>query len=258
MSDPPTTENYPEVTVEEVTVPTREGELPALVFSPPPAGRRPAVVLAAEAFGINDFTRQVAATLAHLGYVTVVPDYYRGAGPEHPESYDDFTEVIEHIGRLDFRRAALDVVAAVEQAEGLDAVDPRRVAVWGYCTGGTLALLAAELRPELAAAVLFFPSQPTFAELDDRHPVHPIDLLWSIGCPVLVMYGDEDPVMPAERLADLERRLAAWHVDADVRTYPGAGHAFSAPAPPLHHEAADRASWADALEFLARHLGSPV
>ena len=53
----------------------RQGSLPALLYRPRLGGPRPGVVLAAEAYGINVFTRRIAATLAHLGYVTLVPDY---------------------------------------------------------------------------------------------------------------------------------------------------------------------------------------
>jgi len=246
-----TADHYPDVVAG--TVELRSGQVPALTYRPAGPGPHPALVIGAEAFGLNDFTRRVAATLAHLGYVTVVPDYYRGDGPPHPEAYDDFTEVVEYISRLDFVEATGDLCAALDEVRAMDGVDPARVGVWGYCTGGTLALLTACAR-ETAAAVLFFPSQPTFAELDRAHPVHPVDLLWAISGPVLFLYGDQDLVMPPERFEDLQARCARWEVPASFAVYPGAGHAFSAPEPPLHHDAADRASWADALAFAARHL----
>ena len=103
-------------------------------------------------------------------------------------------------------------------------IDPRRVAVWGYCTGGTLAWLAACLRGDLAAAVLFFPSQPVFDELGPTTPVHPVDLLWQLTCPTLFIYGEDDFVMPPELLVDLRARIGRWDVDAQVRRYPAARH----------------------------------
>ncbi|MGX7678742.1 dienelactone hydrolase family protein [Jatrophihabitans sp. DSM 45814] len=59
-------------------------------------------------------------------------------------------------------------------------VDAKRIAVWGYCTGATLSLLAAELSDRVAAPVLFFPSQPTFHELTPARPVHAVDVLWAM------------------------------------------------------------------------------
>src|SRR5262249_29433651 len=126
---------------------------------------------------------------------------------------------------------------------------------WGYCTGGTLAWLAACLRGDIAAAVLYFPSQPVFQELGPNTPVHPMDLLWQLTCPTLFIYGDQDQTMAPDRLADLRARIARGGVAPGVRPYPGAGHAFSAPWGPLRHDEADRAAWDDAVAFLRAHTG---
>jgi carboxymethylenebutenolidase len=230
--------------------------VPALVYSPTSLESCPAVVLAAEAFGINEFTRLVASRLALEGYVVVVPDYYRGNGLTQPEGYDDFTEVMQFIEDLDFVAGTHDIVAGVEYARGLPAVDPQRVSVWGYCTGGTLAMMAASLVADLDATVLFFPSQPTFPELTMKRPVQPIDLLWNISSPVLLIYGDQDAML-VSAMPEIRRRLEHWQIEHEVRVYPGAGHAFSAPVPPLRNDAADVASWADALAFLRRHGAPP-
>jgi carboxymethylenebutenolidase len=216
-------------------------------------GPHPAVVLGAEAYGPNEFIRGVQARLAEIGYASVVPDYYRGEGPTNVEAYDDFEEVVEHIGRLDFTRGARDLARAVDALRADPDVDARRVAVWGYCTGGTLAWLAGCLRGDVAAAVLYFPSQPVFHELGPMTPVHPVDLLWQLTCPTLFIYGDQDPVMPPELLADLRERIDRWGVDAEVRLYAGAGHAFSAPWGVMRHDEADRAAWDDAVAFLRAH-----
>ncbi|MCW2524449.1 MAG: dienelactone hydrolase family protein [Frankiales bacterium] len=251
----PTTDKYTDVQESAVELTSRyAGTVPALVFRPTGDGPYPAVVIGVEAYGINDFGRRVAASLAHRGYVVVVPDYYRGHGLKDPENYLDFTEVMGAIDGLDFTAGAHDQLAAIDYAAGLDYVDADRIAVWGYCTGGTLSLLAAELSDRIAAAVLFFPSQPTFPELNRSRPVNAIDLLWAIRCPVLVIYGDQDDIMPAAGIADLRERFTRWGVDHEIRVYAGAGHAFSAPVAPLRNDAADRLAWPDAVGFLDSHL----
>ncbi len=234
--------------------------VPALVYRPyidRPEGDRPtpAIVIAAEAYGVNTFARGVAAALAGEGYVVVVPDYYRGNGLREPDDYSDFTEVMSFIDALDFTGATLDIVAAIDRARNMSEVDPDRVAVWGYCTGATLAMLASALERRLAASVLFFPSQPTFPELTPTRPVHPIDMLWAINCPLLLIYGDSDPVAPADLLAGIRDRLRRWSIDHEIRLYEGAGHTFEhAPVPPLRHDAAAAASWIDAVAFVDRVL----
>jgi carboxymethylenebutenolidase len=160
--------------------------------------------------------------------------------------------VMAFIDALDFTEATHDVMAGVDHARAMPEVDADRVAVWGYCTGATLAMLTVSLDRRLAAAVLFFPSQPTFPELTPKRPVQPIDLLWNVACPVLLIYGDQDG--SPELFADYRKRFEQWHVDYEFNLYGGAGHAFSAPVPPLRNDEADVASWADALAFVARHL----
>jgi carboxymethylenebutenolidase len=233
-------------------MPDRPNPAP-IIRMPPAEGPHPGVVLGAEAYGINPFIRGVQENLTQLGYATALPDYYHGAGPKNVEAYDDFSEVIEYMSALDFTCGARDLAEAVDTLRASPQVDPRRVCVWGYCTGGTLAWLAGCLRGDLAAAILFFPSQPVFGELSPRTPVHPIDLLWQLTCPTMFLYGDADPVMPPELLDDVRRRIESWQVDAEIRLYPGAGHAFSAPSGPLRDEDASRAAWDDAIQFLQAH-----
>lgn len=242
--------------VREFDIEYGDVRVPTLLYRPDGNGGAPwpAVVLAPEAFGINPFTRQVASELATAGYIVVVPDYYRGKGLANTENYTDFSEVMEFIDALDFAGATHDMLAAIDYARSLDEVDAERIAVWGYCTGGTLAMLAACLDRRLAAAVLFFPSQPTFPELTCKRPTQPVDLLWNIACPVLVIYGDQDPIGTPEVIADLRARLTQWSIDHEIKVYAGAGHAFSAPFGPLRHADADRASWRDATDFLRRNL----
>jgi hypothetical protein len=78
-------------------------------------------VLGAEAYGVNGFIRGVQEKLAGLGYAVALPDYYHGNGPAEPDNYDDFTEVKEHIGRLDFTRGARDLAATVDAVRAMPA-----------------------------------------------------------------------------------------------------------------------------------------
>jgi carboxymethylenebutenolidase len=224
-----------------------------LLLLPDGTGPHPGVVLGAEAYGVNEFIVSIGEWLVSKGCAVLVPDYYEGGGPSDREAYDDFTEVVEHIAVLDFTKATRVLVRGIDQLRTTPGVDPTRIAVWGYCTGATLAWLAACQR-DVAASVLFFPSQPTFAELGPRTPVHPVDLLWMLDSPTLLIYGDDDELMPPDMLADLRARLERWDVPAEVRTYPGAGHAFTVPSGPLRNGDAAEAATRDADAFLTRVL----
>jgi len=241
------------VPAETIIVETRDGPCPALLFRPRGPGPHPGVAIGQEATGPNAFIGRVGELLADAGFVAVVPDYYRGEGPPDPEAYEDIETLIPFMDRLDFRRATYDLMAALDLLADRPDVDAARLAVWGYCTGATITLLAACLRPHLAATVLFYPSQPRFEVHDVTRPIDPVDLLWNLTSPVLLLVGDADPVWPPDLLAETRARLEQWGVEHTITTFAGAGHAFCAPTPAFHDEAASAAATNAALDFVRDH-----
>src|SRR5947209_5317308 len=133
----PDRENNPGVVVERVELDGVEGPVTTLVHRPDRPGPHPAIALGAEATGVNEFLRRIAATLASRGFVTALPDYFRGDGPRDPDNYDDFDDILPHLDALDFTRATRDVVLAADMLVHRPDVDPHRLGVWGYCTGAT-------------------------------------------------------------------------------------------------------------------------
>jgi len=214
------------------------------------------VVIGQEATGRNEFISRVGATLAALGHATIVPDYFHGDAPPDPENYEDIETIVSYLAKLDFRRGAYDLVEGLRYLKALPEVDPRRVAVWGYCTGATMALLAACLRSDVAASVLFYPSQPRFDVLNALKPVHPIDMLWNLSSPVLLLVGEADGVWPPELVSDVRERLDRWGVDHTITRLPGAGHAFCSPSPMFHHPEAEAVAWREAVAFLTTRLAA--
>jgi carboxymethylenebutenolidase len=231
--------------------------LPVELFVPG-AGNGGAIVMGAEANGPNSFIRRVSARLAGLGYLVAIPDYYRRDWPGDPDDYTDLARLHQRIDELNFRQASFDLVDTIAEVRRLPEIDGDRVAVWGYCTGGTLALLAAGLDPSLAAAVLFYPSQPVFAVLNAKRPVHPIDLMWAIRCPVLMFYGDCDPVLPTALRTRLAERFREWDIAGRLVVYPDAEHVFAGDMPERYRADYDADSWRIAVEFLADHVNDHV
>jgi carboxymethylenebutenolidase len=239
------------VTVETVTLTVDGDTVATTVCRPATTPPRAAVVLATEAQGVNNFIKEVGVTLAERGYLAVIPDYYHGTGPADPELLIDLAHMDELLGAinsLDFRRGAEDMLAGVSYAREVEHLTS--VAVWGYCTGGTLSWLAAALGRDVDAAVLFYPSQPTFHALSATQPQHPIDLIWQIRCPVLLLVGDEDLVWPPDLVEEVGRRFATWSIPLETAIYPGAGHTFAGRFEDWHRPEAAAAALARALAFL--------
>ena len=243
------------VNVETITLSVDGDSVATTVCRPATTPPRAGVVLATEAQGVNNFIKEVGVTLAEHGYLAVIPDYYHGRGPVDPEILIDLAHLgplQDAIASLDFRRGAEDVLVGVDYLR--DVAHIPSVAVWGYCTGGTLAWLAAELGRRVDCAVLFYPSQPTFHELSATQPQHPIDMIWQIRCPVLLIMGDEDPVWPPDLVAEVTRRFARWSIPLETEVYRGAGHTFAGHFEDWHRPEAATAAMTRALTFLAERL----
>jgi carboxymethylenebutenolidase len=241
---------------EESTVLQAGGaDVPVLLFRPDGHAPVAGVVVAPEAQGINHFIRDVGARLAREGYLAAVPDYYHGHGPEDPDSLTSLADlpVIQGvIDALDFRQGSEDMLAAVDHLHQTERLE--QVAVWGYCTGGTLAMMAACQERSVDAAVLFYPSQPRFPQITPKRPQHPIDLVWQLRKPVLLVVGDEDPVWPADLIADIAHRCDQWSIPLEVSVYEGAGHTFAGHFEDWHRAEAAAEAWVQAIDFLGRCL----
>ena len=107
------------------------------------SGKRPAVVIMPDAFGIGPFVRERAERLAKMGYVGFGADPYGNAfmAKDLQEGIKCAMALLEDPNVVRGRvRAALATAASLPQ------VDPNRLAVMGYCMGGTCSLEIARSR----------------------------------------------------------------------------------------------------------------
>src|SRR5438552_10036653 len=62
----------------------------AVVTHPDGRGPWPGIVVIMEAFGLNEYIRDVSRQLAEEGYIAVAPDFYHRLGRLKTAGYDDF------------------------------------------------------------------------------------------------------------------------------------------------------------------------
>lgn len=228
-----------------------------------PAGEpRGAVVVIQEIWGLTDHVKDVADRFAAQGHVAVAPDLLSHVGltPEVGtrlfELMSSGTEEERLAAQPQMRAAttparqpqfaawAVPALVAVVDSLVADEGVGGRVAVVGFCFGGTYAFALAAADPRLRAAVPFY---GTFPEQADPA---------TIGCPVLAFYGEDDHGI-TDGVPELESRMAAAGVDFTARVYHGVGHAFFNDASPSRYNADVAAdAWERTLAFLDAHLGA--
>jgi len=210
---------------------------------------RPAVLIAHEGGGPDDYQKGRAARFAELGYVAFALDYHGGGTPLPEEAAierrcRDLWFEPERIRAL--ARAGLDVLLAEPRA------DPSRVAAIGYCFGGALVLEHARSGADVKAVVGFHPRLATRRAQDAAN----------IRAKVLVCVGTEDPlVSPQERLA-FEEEMRAGGVDWRMNLYGGTEHSFTNPTSDAadrpgvsYHRVSDGRSWRAMLDLFDEALG---
>ena len=207
---------------------------------PDDPGPRPAVLIAHEANGLDDFQNTRARQLAELVYVAfALDDHGGGVPPEFAAAQARTSELWDDPDRMRaLGLAGLDVLLAEP------ATDPTKVAAIGFCFGGAMVFELARTGADLSAVVGFHPGLRT------NRPDDSADIVGT----VLICVGSEDPyVTPADRAA-FEAEMRAAGVDWRLHLYGGIEHSFTHPhvdaaaIPGLrYHQPTAERSWREML-----------
>jgi dienelactone hydrolase len=144
--------------------------------------------------------------------------------------------------------------AGLEELRRDPHVDPSKVAVIGYCFGGTVALNMMRAGADVAAVITLHAGLKLSVPAErGKIKVRKI----------LVLTGGADPMVGEELIAAFKKEMADAGVDVTVISYPGAKHAFTNPdagkagLPGLGYDAdADKKSWQEVLRLLRSVFGS--
>jgi len=213
----------------------RDGHTFSAYMANPTDRARGAIVIAQEIFGLTHYIRSVADSYAAKGYLTIAPALFDRVRRDLELGYSP-PEVEQAMGyrlQIPIATALLDIAAATAVVRHAG-----RVAVVGFCWGGTIAWAAAS-STKLSAAVCYYG-----ARMLEQSPKTP-------ACPTLLHFGEKDASIPASEVAQLREFYPA----GEFYMYP-ALHAFANVDRPDRYSA-EAAALAQQRtdEFLERHVG---
>jgi carboxymethylenebutenolidase len=213
-----------------------------------------AVIVIAEAFGVNDHIEDVTRRAAAEGYHAVAPDLFHRSGVG-TVAYEplDFTQLMGLFAGMDATTVAadLDATLAYLDAAGLER---SRIAITGFCWGGWVSCFAAA-NYTLGAAVTWYGGGIVAA---GALPFPTIDVS-TITTPWLGLFGELDKGITSDHLDTLQDALdaAALPVDSEIVRYAGADHGFHCDdRPKVFNAEAAAAGWQRAVGWLDDHLGA--
>ena len=246
-----------------VSVPTADGAMPALLWTPATAEgtQHPGLVVFQEIFGVSDYVQHRCAQLADLGYAVLAPEFYwrlstagsagEGSAEPGPASAprvpDDAPDLLEQgmglLSRMDWDLAVSDGVAATTHLASLEHVSS--AGLLGFCLGGGLAYATAAQLPTAPRALVSYYGS-ALPQL--------VGAGVTVDVPSLHHFGTADTFIPMDAVETIREFVTAGEADVRFELHESAGHAFDNPNPMFHHAQAADTAWAQTLQFLADHL----
>jgi carboxymethylenebutenolidase len=169
---------------------------------------------------------KAAALLAEQGFAVYILHFFDRTNT----TFADKQTSIRHFPV--WMKTLWDAVSFVAQQPE---VDHERIALLGFSLGAYLSLSNAAIDGRIKAVVEFFGGLPREMKFFMRRL-----------CPVLILHGEADPIIPVEEAYNLQRVLEKKGIPYEMKIYPGAGHGFESD------------TWRDAglrsLRFLQKHL----
>lgn len=201
--------------LEWVTVTNGDRVVKCFIAYPEVKEKATAVLVIHEIFGLTDWARGVADQLAEAGYIAIAPDLLTGTAPDGGGTAElgSNDAVRKAISSLKPEQITGDLNACVNYVKALPACNGK-VAVGGFCWGGSQTFRFATNNKEVKSAFAFYGSGPDKAEDIAR-----------IECPVYGFYGGNDNRVNSTIPKSTELMQAANKTYEPV-IYDGAGHGF--------------------------------
>lgn len=209
-----------------------EREVSAFVVYPEVKTRATALIVIHEIFGMTDWIQSLTDELAEAGYIAIAPDLLSGVGPNGGGTgalqAQDSNGVGKAIRDLPPDQITADLNAVADYVSKLPAANGK-IAVTGFCWGGSQSFRYATNNPRLKAAFVFYGSAPMN---EDQRTIDKTALA-RIASPIYGFYAGKDTRINATLPATTDAMKELKKKYGPV-IYDGAGHGFmrAGDAPP--------------------------
>jgi carboxymethylenebutenolidase len=157
--------------------------------------------------------------------------------------------------RIPDEQAVGDLAGAMQYVRQLPDSNGK-VGVFGTCTGGRHAYLAACRAPGFDAVVDCWGGRVVMTEdqLNPKSPVSPLDYTKDLSSPLLGIFGNEDRNPTPEQVDQHEAELKKHGKTYEFHRYDGAGHGFFYYHVPAYRQAQAVDGWQKVFAFLEKYL----
>lgn len=200
----------------------------------------PGVLILPAWMGIDDEAKTAALQLEKEGYIAFVADIY-GKG-NIPTDFGSAGKIAGQF-KADYQLYQQRISLALEQLKAAGA-QSGKIAVIGYCFGGTGALETARAGFDVAGVISIHGG---LAKAPERANV-------PIKAKILVEHPAEDKSVKKEDLDNLIKEMNDGKADWQIITYANCGHTFTNPTSKDYNEIMAKRAWNHTLMFLGEVL----
>lgn len=200
---------------EWITLSVDDQELQTFLVFPEVADKVPVVILIHENRGLNDWARSMADQIAAMGYIVLAPDLLSGKAPDGggTSAFKNSDAARTALYALNPDQITKGLQAVLAYGKQIDAANGK-VAVIGFCWGGSQTFRFVSNEDQLAAAFVCYGTGPKKEEVYK-----------TIKTPVYGFYGGNDNRVNAtiEKSQKIMEGLNKVYMPV---IYEGAGHGF--------------------------------
>jgi carboxymethylenebutenolidase len=244
------------VTTEQIDVAQGDVSMRCFLAVPKAAGPTPGIVFFSDIFQLTGPMLRACVRLAGYGFTVLAPEIYSRIEP--PGSVIAFDDMGRARGLDDATRTPVahfdaDCRMALDHLAGHPSVAPGQLGAAGFCIGGHLAFRAA-LQPDVKATVCFYPTGVHNGKLGKDDDAGTLQRTGEIRGRMLLVWGEQDPHIPAAGRAAVEAALGVSGISFERRLYP-AEHAFMRDEGPRFDPEAADAAFSEAVGFFRTAFG---
>ncbi len=213
-------------------------DIPVYVFEPK-GNIKGAIVLLQEIFGVNQHIKEVAQNYSDTGYIVYTPDIFHRIkqGIELGYEEKDIQKGLEYKDKIGWDIPIMDIVSCAA-----DLKSNHKVAVLGYCFGGSLSWRANQKSHIFDACISFYGS--SVSEFIDIEP----------KSPTMLHFGLLDKGIPKNSIDKIEDFSSRSKKEINVYTYQNADHGFNCNKRNSYNKEAAALAWERSISFLEKYI----
>ena len=226
---------------DDVTYGTKNDKpLKGFLATPEATGKRPAIILIHEWWGLNDDIRAKAEAFAKQGYVALAVDLYGGKSTTTSAEARKLASAV----RGDMDGAFANLKTAVAYLKQQTNVDGTRIASIGWCFGGGWSYQMARNNLGVKASVIYYGS---FSPEDD---------LSKMRTEILGHFAENDRSIRVDQVNAFGAKLKTLEGHHEIYIYPNTSHGFASRPDSNRNYAKDAAetAWKRTMAFLKKYL----